>query len=1403
MAVHILASSAVEIFDLQPDAVPTGIELETTAPVDDILVSTSAGGFCFVNVKKTVTYSAKPESPLGSVLDQFVRLWIACRDGRSSNTWQRPLNQRHDRLLLIASPDRSRSFTTTCSRILTRIADRNCLEPVDAIATTQTERRVYDAVLELLRSASTRHAGEPFPDDEMASLLGTLRVVLLDPEGTEKTNCLALLRNNVIETPSDAERSWLRLVADCQHLAERRSGADRAALRASLAAHGIGLAGLSDMAADIRRLRRATQTELASLQHLAYLNVPTLTGTERVAINRRVTEVLADHAPRTSLLVIGEPGSGKSGAIYSAATQLISEGHPVVVIAADRHPLPSLDALGRDLELEHDLIDVLRSWGGNRRGVLFIDALDATRGGPSDRLFQELIRQVNSQAPNWRIIASIRVFDLKFGVHYRNLFAGSPVDDSYANSEFDQIQHLSIPRLTDDELSQVWTRSSLMNDAYCNGTDGLQELLRSPFNLFLLANVLSAGSHRLREISTQLELLHLYWSHRVTGRDQQVFAREGFLRTALNRMLEHHQLQILLGDLPHTQSADLDRLLSEGVLSPVEGSRDQISRISFSHHVLFDYSIARLIFESGKAPDLAARLAKSDDDALLMAPGAIMAFQILWEEGHTDRSEFWAKSLELARAEGSGAFCRMLPARTAASLAGSLEDIQPVLDCLNKPDDTDRQAALFLVRHCIGALTAGVVPRRLPSSPRGPWPRIAQELANVAVEPASWILKPTIAEWVESPSALTADEKRYINSAARAMLNYGAHQEYEVSIVTAAIRGVARTFESAPEDSLESLTCLLSPEHVAEYGHKELFWLAQEFKYLLQHIPATSRFIGDVYRAGYCTPLPSDSELTNLSGSRILGLISNKRQDFEGVRYQLSEAFSSYFNAAPESATAALVDVVHCGHQVDDGTDESLAEFLVGGERAQYQPDYSGLRSLAPDNYKLPPLHQFESALVALVDTGRTDAIDRVLGVVVRRNLMAAVWAAVIRAAKLRPEVLGSRILDVVTAKPVLEGRDTRKAAGDLIEVVHPLLDALDRGALEGAVLATNSRTQRVLLGCFQTKNMMSPEARARRLELENHDGLIANRNPIEISSGWASDEDWWFREEGVDLKNEENAALRTTISIVEGIKPPDGATETRRAYLEKHWPQVQALRATLDSTPNVPDALLMSGWHAIAAAAGTATDTAKTDDDLARFAELEEIIRRALRSDLWPVAERNPEREAGFARMPSWGTPSPRVEAAGALMALDRAMAKPDPARSNLIRSLARDPSPAVRHQILGRVNMLFESNKPLMLELCDIGFSDERNEGVLSFFLPATNAVLADRPAWFSDRVLALDNRLEQEDPPEDVRDEYRRHLVHLLLRLWLVFDQQSAGARARGLDCRSHISPCTCDRRTHCLA
>lgn len=607
LAVYALAERSVTELGLPEGDAPVAISLETNAPVDDILVRTAADGFCFINAKTSVTLSDNTRSPLTSVFDQFVRQWLACSKGTGKRDWERPLDSARDRLVLALKAQESSAFISAAKPVLDRIKNSCSIHPQEDMATTKAQQRAYEVFIGLVKHYWLAHTGEEASDENVAALLGCIRIVSCDFENGHKSVALTLVREAVVADEGQAEAVWDLLVQTCSDYGSRRSGADRAGLREVLRGHGIALRDVPEFQADIRRLQEFTEETLERLAHLAHLCVPTPSGQQEITIDRPCIQAL-DHAARDeSFLVIGEPGAGKSGALYTAALRLRQAGHPVMVIAVDQHPVATMADLEHGIGLKRPLSSVLRAWTTAKPGIFFIDALDASRGGPSDRVFQDLIRQILSNIPGWRVIASIRKFDLRFGVIYRELFRGGPVHPQFCADDFSTVRHLHIPRLSDDELAQVWAASPSMAEGQARGSDGLRELLRSPFNLYLFATILSSGGRveELASVSTQVELLDRYWSHRAVDHwDRKSFNRESLLHDAAQRMIQKRELFVLKRDLQHHDGGHLYTLLSQGVLSPMRSRGDHITHVSFSHHMLFDYAVARLVLEGGHAPDL-------------------------------------------------------------------------------------------------------------------------------------------------------------------------------------------------------------------------------------------------------------------------------------------------------------------------------------------------------------------------------------------------------------------------------------------------------------------------------------------------------------------------------------------------------------------------------------------------------------------------------------------------------------------------------------------------------------------------------------------------------------------------------------------------------------------------------
>jgi hypothetical protein len=1368
LAVHVLAEAPLTVLGIPSNIIPLRIHAETTSPVDDLVIELSDGGTCFINVKRNVRVSSTPSSPLGSVIDQFVRQWLAGKTGA-------PLDPSRDRLVLVTAGEEATALLAASAAL------KNRHQTTTPAPTTEEQARVLAALHSLIEHYWSVHTNQSPSHEDVSALLKIVSIVRIDPDGLDKAPILALIRQSVAASPNDAETIWNALINRAQFLARNRASADRTSLITALSGQGLKLKCAPSLAPDIEKLRKYSSTSLQHIEHLAHLLVPTQSGAQVLEIERHATAALVESATRQSFLVIGLPGSGKSAAIHAAAIELSRFGHPVIVLPVDRHPVSTLEELEQGIGLEHPLADVLASWNDDKAGVLFIDALDASRGGASDRVFQKLVRQVLTRAPNWRVVCSIREFDLRFGVTYRDLFEGRPVNDELEHKDFPTVKHLAIPPLATDELEQVWRVSPAMGKIYSAGSKELKELLRSPFNLFLFASVLrksGATASQLAATTTQVELLRLYWNYRVVQDDRQQLARERLLSKLIASMIDQRRLSADTTIVEVSEHEPLLDLLSNGVLSRVAGRADRLNEIAFSHHVLFDYSVSRLRFQDGTSPAFADDLTAADDRALLLAPAAMYAFRALWEEDTTRRA-FWSRAVSLAGATSAGAFCRMLPARVAADVTEKTSDWSALFTVLATPHAPETRAVQFLVRHSLGAIAADVIGRdRVLGSGAREWTAITRWLAENRLADSHFPIRILLAYCLEDVSSATMDQARDLSIAAVLLLKRGK-QDSDDADVAVGIRTLVQTYWTYSPDAIQALHALLEPGNLREWGYSELFSLTQDARSLLRDAEGRN-FLAALYMAAYCTPLPDSREDTTIGNSRILPLRSNKRQDFESARHILGEKFTLLFEADATLATKVTIRALECYERVERLSDKTETHSLrVSGRDVQFQPDWSYMWRDFRGSDALKLFAAFRTGLCKLMTERRANEIDNVLEVVFRKNRLAGIWGALLEAATKAPDLAKDRLGPLLENEVVLQAAETRKQCGDLLAVLHPMLDHETKERVESAIMRCSpEQTRNVLLGCLSPTDMVHTSAITAREQLARGNSLPPNDDTFSFASYVrGGNEGWWLREQGIDETEPLNA------KIIEATKNISDAVSAARNQkndpsLASIWDRAVNLLSTLQTRPDLPEALRMKGWDCLAEAADAATTSAEKSADLAAFPQIDSMVEGALSPSNWPAPISDPKIEENFARGPSWSSPSPRIAGASAIMALARARGAVSENHARLIRLLVDDPHPAVRHQISTRVNVLFNADRDLMWELVEHVFETEHNVGSLTFFLNTLGRILHVRPEWLTEKLISFER--EHDSPDDSKADDPTEPLVNLLLRAWLWIDVVAAGKR-----------------------
>ena len=507
------------------------LRFETEAPLDDILIATDADGFVFTQAKTSLTLAKKLDSELGKTTEQIVRQWIACSGGDGTLGWNRPLVAGRD-LFLIAV---GLGAAGTVAKDLAQGLSRRRRKATDE-TTPADEKKALESFTALLQLAWEEIVGSPATAENIVQLLDFTAIVQFDTNGADRNVAVEILRSALLQ-PDDAPSVFDVLGSICEkHMAER-TGADPQALRRDLEQKPIRLLAPPDYRADVEAFRAFSKT---NQEYLAAFEVIHVDGKD-IAVPRQCLAPALAAAQEGSFLVVGDPGAGKSAFLNTIGRNLGMSD--VLQLSVDRMPVSGLDGLRTELGMSHPIREVLLNWPGIKPAFLLIDSLDAVRGGTGEPVFKSLIEQVLSlPGGRWRVIASVRSFDLRLGTQFRQLFPGTPPAPEFANPDFRNVRHIQVTPWTKEELEGLLAKAPALAAAIAAGGDRLRNLALIPFNTQLLADLLADGvaPTRLSTLSTQAELLDLYWQRRV-----QPLAPEGdaCLRAVLEEMVSSRSLR--------------------------------------------------------------------------------------------------------------------------------------------------------------------------------------------------------------------------------------------------------------------------------------------------------------------------------------------------------------------------------------------------------------------------------------------------------------------------------------------------------------------------------------------------------------------------------------------------------------------------------------------------------------------------------------------------------------------------------------------------------------------------------------------------------------------------------------------------------------------------------------------
>lgn len=1303
-----LAERPLSRIGIQSHDVPRKLYFETDSAVDDIQIEID-NGTIFIQAKRTLSLSTS-DKELSSAVNQFVRQF---RSGIKEFDKKRDLDSHRDKLILAVCDDNAKNLT----RDLGQALDRVRTEAYTALPTKlSTALQKFKSIVNIEWSKET---GVEITLEEERSFLCFCEILVI---GANQTHLVEDFLRNVVTITGD-EIALLELVSKwSQNCSDKGVGGDLNVIRGELRGK-IRLAAPPSFKGDIQNLSNYTEKVLGRLKKFSELVTPE----GIIKISRPLSNFALEVAKNNSLAIIGEPGAGKSGIIFDMSYELKKHGNVVtLIVEAD---ITSLDQFRAEIGLEHPILEVLSHLPEYKPSYLLIDALDAARGGMAEATYKRLMQEVSS-LPGWKIIASIRTFDLKLGLEFRRIFKGTPANLKYAHKDFSNVSHFLIGTLDHDELKEIASKSPILKEAIELGGAKITSLTSNFFNLELLAGLLKDGldPKSLTQIATKSDLIELYWQERLGD-----LGTAGLLTLTrvVSLMISIKSLNVPLNKLLSENPIHLDDLQLRGILLT-----DQQMRIGFRHHIFFDYAISKLILLLDHN-EVSKNFTKATGTGLLISPS--LEFWLEKLKSNLLPDAFWHIIISIIADKNTDPIIKVVISRVVVEQIGKTESLRPMVGIINRSDFNKNQ----FLRHLIGTIYAKVESEDYVEIE--PWAFLSSELLVTSDPGQLWTYQLLIGLLLKMKLSDGAVES--VGIASRALFDRMNENERHIFWLSRlVIPYIIQTYETDPIASNIRLKGIFATEHFNTFGYLQLPVLSSHALTIAEYDPEL--LAKTVYFAFNKTNFSSDTA-TSLTGGWIFSLTSNPLQDFNMAKYYISENFSELIKINPVISIRALALILKAESEKESHLHNcnDIYNLTVKGKKRILQEKRNNITIWEfpndPDGDYIRIYNQFKAWLV---DSAADTIVAEIPDLFFRETSSSLAWKALFDLSLLHPSILGDILWPAACEVIFLNIASVVDIAMRNITAIYhsrpesvrrhiELLWLEETNSVRRKDIAMYIQNLRFLFEDIKEENLVTAEAKLFLRDAKDLK-LSAKRNiSNELLREFDEDSHWLLRQ-GVDLESKELKSilgrgdeLKANIDLLKNVN-----------YL---YTDLILLRSALELDSLIADSTDIDKWVEI----DLSTKLAEVFGLLLKRNRLEDNYRKITLTKLLKITchtdpETRPDTERNFTNLPMFPSPSPRIQAAKEIADLNSMIMEPEifECFKNL---LLNDSHPAVRFHLANNLIRMADFQQEKMWELVEMFASTETNSSVVDYALMPLNRLGVVDMKRFEEIVLQLARR------------------------------------------------------------
>ncbi|MBN8499763.1 MAG: hypothetical protein J0M19_01265, partial [Sphingomonadales bacterium] len=1302
LAAHLLARMPIGgRFGLANVALPVAIQFETGDGLDDIRLDQDDGSRIDLQSKTSAGLAKSSKSPLGKTISQLARLMV---DARDAGTRIDPAKARAVLAVATDAPRTLDALERGC-----RAFDLGGVWTTTNASRSSAERDALDLFETHARAAWASISTTPPTDDELVMMARLFRVVRFSMNEGEDNwrEASRLIGGSLYGSEASGDAPLRDLKSIIRGMIGNGAPADRAGLLRELRRLGHNDVGAADYTADLDRLSAATDAELGRLA--GHTRLPIAGG---VPIARASDGPLSTAVDTGSLIVTGEPGAGKTGALVALAQARRAAGDTVVFLSVDRFPGVVIAAnLQSELGLEHPLVEVLDAAPGSGAKLLIIDALDAARGGPAEGVFAQLIETLAASGMDWTVVASIRTFDLRNGRRFRDAMPGSPPDPAFAEPGLGNVRHFQVPRLADEDLDAAGGTATDLGSLLGAAPVKLRDLLRNVFNLSLAAQLLADGASpdSIRTVATQSDLIDAYEDRRLAGTTLHAAAA-----ATVGAMVSRRRLAVRKVVIGHNQlDADTGDL------------------VSFAHHVLFDHVAGRFFLEWDDPARLIGQLGGDSSIALMLAPALRFAIERLWRQDADGKEQVWRLVADIYADPAVDPVLANVALRTAIDRIATATDIAGLV-ALIAERPTDEALATMLSRFARFVGLAVDLAGSVVASEAIAWAHIADAAIATGSRDLSDATRFLLHTLFEKADLAETELLEVFGRASRGLLVFAWVADPPMQQTsTSAIRFVGKSFASDPPASRALLDRILREPHFSANADREARWLSEQIMPIARTDPD---FAIEIYRMLYSSNITDDST-SHFGGqvSRIMPLSSTRRQDYQSCRYDLGRRVTRLLELSVSLGTRAIVEAA-----LGD-TDRAMP---LGDDRERVAIEGRTPFDLLGRDYTFDAWDEPEGRhgtqdddvlahLVAHLRGCAPEAFATTVEAAASDYAGPAIWTRILGVGAERVDEVGDLLWPSASNVTILAHEDIVRDAVRFLAAVYPSRTLDDRAAFEAQALRSDlfsdedeqhwwRRTLNRWLSLVDADAIATEAMRAFRDELDAAGDLAGNPPTRSMTVSWGSSRGIThslLAGEGVDVDEGIDAQMLALSEVLyEKVQATPSASEG--AAFAELWAAAVETLAFWDANAAALDVKVEQPvWghisNAVERIAGAAA-YAPGVDGMPSMEQLLAVLRR-----LW--ASRFPEtKESGDENSSlSWGNWEVRVYAADAYVSLADRFGEAHGEIVEMFDAILADSVPQVRLQAAQSLQVLSRIALPKMWELAERIARDEAHTGVLSSFL------------------------------------------------------------------------------------